>query len=52
MISTKCDKCENKALCWSCGECQSQPLSCFVCDEIKTNRERHNHMSNHYNGSG
>ena len=49
MISTKCDKCKNKAWCWSCDECQSKPLSCFVCDEIITYRERHNHMSKNYN---
>ena len=49
MISTKCDKCKNKAWCWSCDDCQSKPLSCFVCDEIITYRERHNHMSKHYN---
>ena len=49
MISTKCDKCKNKAWCWSCDECQRKLLSCFVCDEIITYRERHNHMSKHYN---
>ena len=40
MFSNKCDKCKNKA----CDECQS-----IVCDEIITYRERHNHMSKHYN---
>ena len=49
MISTKCDKCKDKAWCWSCNECQSKPLSCFVCNEIITYRERHNHMVIHYN---
>ena len=48
-ISTKCNNCKNKAWCWSCDECQSKPLSCFVCDENITYRERHNHMSKHYN---
>ena len=42
MISTQCDKCKNKAWCWSCDKCQSKPLSCFVCGEIITYRERHN----------
>ena len=32
MISTKCDKCKNKAWVWSCDECQNRPLSGFVCD--------------------
>ena len=49
LISTKRDTCKNKAWCWSCDECQSKPLSCFVCEEIKTYRERRNHMSKHYN---
>ena len=40
MISTKCDKCKDKAWCWSCNECQSKPLSCFVCNEIITYIER------------
>ena len=48
MISTKCEKCKDKALCWSCNECQSKPLSCFVCNEIITYRERHNHMVIHF----
>ena len=49
MISTKCDKCKDKAWCWSCNECQSKPLSCFVCNENITYIERHNHMVIHYN---
>ena len=49
MISTKCDKCKNKAWCWSSDECQSKHLLRFVCDEIITYKERHNHMSKHYN---
>ena len=44
MISTKCDKCKDKAWCWSCNECQSKSLSCFVCNAIITYRETHNHM--------
>ena len=27
---TKCDKCEDKAWCWSCDECQSKPYLCFM----------------------
>ena len=36
MISTKCDKCKDKAWCWSCDESQRK---CFVCIEIITYRE-------------
>ena len=36
MISRKCDKCKNKAGCWSCDECKSKPFQCFVCNEIIT----------------
>ena len=49
MISTKCDKCKYKAWCWSCDECQSKQLVCFVCDKIITNRERRSHRSAHFN---
>ena len=49
MISTKCDKCKDKAWCWSCDECQSKQLSCFGCDKIITYRERHSHMCAHFN---
>ena len=49
MISTRCNNCEDKAWCWSCDECQSKLLSCFVCNEIITYRERHNHVVIHYN---
>ena len=47
MISTKCDKCKNKALCWSCNECQSKPFQCFVSNETITYRERHDHLQTH-----
>ena len=40
MISTECDKCKDKAWCWSCNERQSKPLSSFVCKELITYRER------------
>ena len=40
MITTRCDKFKDKAVRWSCDECQSKPLSCFVCNEIITYRER------------
>ena len=49
MISTKCDKCKNKALCWSCNECQSKPFQCFVCNETITYRERLDHLQTHLN---
>ena len=51
MISNKCDKCKDKAWCWSCDECcvKVNLLSCFVCSEIITYRGRHNHMVKHYN---
>ena len=49
MIVTKCDQCKDKAWSWSCDECQSKQLSSFVCDKIITYRERHSHMSVHFN---
>ena len=49
MISTKCDKCKNKAWCWSCDGCQSKPFQCFVCEKIITYRDRHNHLQVHLN---
>ena len=49
MISTKCDKCKNKAWCWSCDECQSKPFQCFVCNKIITYRDRDNHLQVHFN---
>ena len=49
MYSTKLDKSKDKAWCWSCDECQSKQLSCFVCDKIITYRERHDHMHRHFN---
>ena len=49
MISTKCDKCKNKAWFWSCDECQSKPFQCFVCNKIITYRDRHNHLQVHFN---
>ena len=49
MISTKCDKCKDKACCWSYDMCQSKPFLCFVCNETITYRERSDHMHIHYN---
>ena len=49
MISSKCDKCKDKAWCWSCDECQSKPFPYFVCNNILTFREIVNHMSIHFN---
>ena len=49
MISTKCDKCKKKAWCWSCDKCQSKPFQSFICNEIITYREKHNHMVVHLN---
>ena len=49
MISIKCDKCKNKAWCWCCDDCQSKPFQCFVCKEIITYREGHDHLSKHHN---
>ena len=49
MISINCDKCKDKAWCWSCDECQSKQISCFVCDKIKTYRGRRSHRSAHFN---
>ena len=47
-MSTKCNKCEDKAWCWSCDECQSKPYLCFICNEIIPYRDSHSHMSKHY----
>ena len=49
MISIKCDKYKNKACCWRCDECQNNPFLCFVCKDIITFRERHDHMHIHFN---
>ena len=49
MISTKCDKCKNKAWCWSFDVCQSKPFQCFVFDTIITYRERHENIGVHFN---
>ena len=49
MISTKPDKGKDKAWCWSCDGCQSKPLQCFVCNEIITYRERHDHLQVYFN---
>ena len=48
MISVKCDKCKNKAWCWSCDKCQSKPFQYFICNEIITYREKNNHMVVHF----
>ena len=48
MIGTKCDKCKDKAWCWSCDEFQNKKLSYFVFDMIITYRERQAHMSAHF----
>ena len=29
-MSTKCNKCEDKAWCWSCDECQSKLYVSYV----------------------
>ena len=48
MFSTKSDKCKDKACCWSCDECQNNLFLCFVCRDITTFRERHDHMHIHF----
>ena len=49
MISTKCDKCKNEAWCWSCDECQNKHFLCFICSDIITFTERHDHTHIHFN---
>ena len=48
-MSTKCNKCDDKAWCWSCDECQSKPYLCFICNETVPYRDSHSHMSKHCN---
>ena len=36
-MSTNCNKCEDKAWCWSCVECQSKPYLCFIFHTIDYN---------------
>ena len=48
-MSTKCNKCEDKAWFWSCDECQSKPYLCFISNETIPYRDSHSHMSMHYN---
>ena len=49
MVSINCDKCEDKAWCLSCDDCQTKHLSCFVCDKNVTYREKQSHMSAQFN---
>ena len=48
-MSTNFNKCEDKAWCWSCDECQSKPYLCFICNEAIPHRDSHSHISKHYN---
>ena len=49
MFSTKCDKCKNKAWCWSCDDFQSKPFQFIVCNKIIKYRDRHDHLQVHFN---
>ena len=48
-MSTMCNKCEDKAWCWSCDESQSKTYLRFICIETIPYRDSHSHMSKHYN---